>query len=228
MGHMGGRQPVPTHGGSVATWLHVRWLIDRLEWIIDCPDNAASGASLFLQKLVQPALASCHWLCAGVIVNLWFPNWLLALMWVVAMTASNIELVVSFSKYLTLKREAKSLVRQLQNLPGPQSGEEAEASAALRELSGEAVAAVYTQQQQQHGNGNGMLSIETVQQQRSLLDRAQQLVQRAHRIEALALLYPTLYVRDVNQTLQVRRTAPHACVFLAQIWFGTCMQCSRL
>jgi len=142
-------------------------------------------------------------LCAGAIVNLWFPNWLLAFIWVVAMLGSNIELLLSFVKYLRVKREANSISRQLRLVSPPTSNGGNAAPAAPGSCAPEPA----------------MSGSEREHQRGQLLTRAQLLAKRAHKIEARALLYPTLYVPDVGRALQVCWQSARVCVWVCG-WSG--------
>lgn len=169
--------------------------------------------------------------CSGAIVNLWFPNWLLALLWVTAMTASNIELLLSFVRYIQVKREARSIAQQLRLVSPPASAPGTAAAAAAIaggvtksssvELSSRAAAVsaapttngattTTNDVQQAHdaaavaaSTSGSMSRSEMVRQQGELLTKAQKLAKEAHKIEARALLYPTLYVPDVGRALEV-------------------------
>jgi hypothetical protein len=145
-------------------------------------------------------------------VNLWFPNWLLALMWVLVMAASNVELLLSFLQYIKVKKEARAITARLLLVSPPASsaggalGPTAAAAGGV-EMTKRAVAAATgegsSQQQQQQSVGGGMSRGEVMRERASLMKQAQALAKQAHRIEARALLYPTLYVPAVSKALQV-------------------------
>jgi hypothetical protein len=147
---------------------------------------------------------------AGAIVNLWFPNWLLCLMWVVVMACSNVELLLSFIKYMNVKKEAKAITERLRIVSPPASSGGAAAATAggsvemTSAANGDGSSRHRVQQQQQQTGVAGMTRSELIQEHSELMDRAQLLAKRAHKIEALALLYPTLYVPDVGRALEVR------------------------
>lgn len=52
----------------------------------------------------------------GIIVNNYLPNWLLALLWVLFMAISNIELIYSWVRIRRLKRDGSRVLKQLQAL----------------------------------------------------------------------------------------------------------------
>jgi hypothetical protein len=155
-------------------------------------------------------ITCCRSHAAGAIVNLWFPNWLLALMWVLAMAASNFELLLSFLQYIKVNKEARAIAARLRlaSPPASSAGGALGPTAATVEMTKRAAAATAgegsSQQQQQQDVGGGMSRGEVVRERASLLEQAQALAKQAHRIEARALLYPTLYVPAVSKALQVR------------------------
>lgn len=161
-------------------------------------------------------------------MNLWFPNWLLALMWVTVMAASNLELLVSFIRYMRVKKEAASIAARLRLVSPPASGAGAAAGAAAAvgalagagsiELSADAASGGRDSssspltggggpgqqlRQRDSSAGGDMSRGEMMRERDDLLDRAQRLAKQAHKIEARALLYPTLYVPDVGKALKV-------------------------
>lgn len=128
-------------------------------------------------------------------------------MWVLVMACSNVELLLSFIKYLKVKKEAKAITERLRLVTPPaSSGGAATAAAGDIELTsaanGDSSSRHRVQQQQQQGIA-GMTRSDLIQEHSELMDRAQLLAKRAHKIEALALLYPTLYVPDVGRALEV-------------------------
>lgn len=154
-----------------------------------------------------------HSHAAGVIVNLWFPNWLLALIWVLAMAASNVELLLSFLQYIKVKKEARAITAQLRLVSplassaggalGPTAATAAAGGVEMTKRAAAAAAGEGSSQQQQQGVGGGMSRGEVMRERASLMEQAQALAKQAHRIEARALLYPTLYVPAVSKALQV-------------------------
>lgn len=134
------------------------------------------------------------------------------------MFLNNIELLISFIKYLKVQREARGITQQWRQLTQTASQQPATAQAGAAGAAIELAAGIaaggadvqqlpepqQSQQQQQADGAAGREGHEHVhRQQQQLLTRAEQLVKRAHNIEARALLYPTLYVPDVTRVLQV-------------------------
>lgn len=173
----------------------------------------------------------CASVPTGAIVNLWFPNWLLALMWVLAMLGSNLELLVSFIRYLRVKQEAADIAARLRMMsPPPSSGagtaggtvsDSAHAggtangtlagAGSLELTPGASVGDSRSPltggvglRQRDSSAGGAMSRGEVMRERADLMARAQRLAKQAHKIEARALLYPTLYVPDVGKALQVR------------------------
>lgn len=169
---------------------------------------------------------------AGAIVNLYFPNWLLALLWVLTMAASNIELLVSFIRYMRVKKEAASIAARLRLVSPPASGAGAAAAGAAAAAAGPLAGAGSIElmsadavgggrdsssspltgggggpgqqlRQRDSSAGGDMSRGDMMRERVELLDRAQRLAKQAHKIEARALLYPTLYVPDVGKALKV-------------------------
>lgn len=125
------------------------------------------------------------------------------------MLGSNIELLLSFVKYLKVKREANSISRQLR-LVSPLTSNGGDAAPAAPGSCAPEPA---------------MSGRERVHQRGQLLTRGQLLAKRAHKIEARALLYPTLYVPDVGRALQVCRWRARVCGVLGTGRVQTCRLC---
>jgi hypothetical protein len=166
----------------------------------------------------NPADVICVRASAGAIVNLWFPNWLLALIWVLAMLGSNIELLVSFIQYMRVKREAAGITARLRlvspaastagSLPTPAGAGGIELTPAGDSSSPLVERRTQQQlQQKQDSSAGGVGRGELMRERQDLLERAQRLAKQAHKIEARALLYPTLYVPDVGKALKVRQAS---------------------
>lgn len=141
-------------------------------------------------------------------------------MWVAIMLSSSVGLLTSLIKYLKVMREARSVSQQLRLVSPAVSSDGATTTTAP-------VAAPHApghrhqphQQQQQPAAVAGMTRSEMRQQQGELLDQAQVLAKRAHKIEARALLYPTLYVPDVGRALKVSQSV--------RVCKDMCVLCSK-
>lgn len=126
-------------------------------------------------------LPTMFWgLSLGVIVNMVFPSWLLALLWVAFMAVSNTELVWSLLRLRSIRKEVRQQAQQLLQL-------DAQAAAGGAAAAGSAGDAQSEQQQASQGE---------------LLRRLQRLRGEAEKLEAVALLYPAFHMPSTQQYME--------------------------
>jgi hypothetical protein len=206
---------------------HTLLLLLLLLLLLAAPSIACSASAS-----APPSPAACcphtHWnTCAtpaGVIVNLWLPNWLLALLWVLFVMASNIELLVSFIRYRGITCEADGIKTRLLQLQQEQQGLAAAAAAGAVAGAQHSVgaapeppssAAMAAAAAAAGGGGGGSVALalpgacarDIRQQQAELMQRANKLRMRSYNIEAVAMLYPVLYTPSVDKVLRVSAAA---------------------
>jgi uncharacterized membrane protein YfcA len=119
---------------------------------------------------------------AGVIVNMAFPSWLLALLWVLFMAVSNTELIWSLLRLRKIRADVRQLGQQLL-----QTDQQTAAGATAAAASGSTAGAT------DGGEGQGH------QSRGQLLRQLHKLRGEAEKVEAVALLYPAFYTPSTKQ-----------------------------
>jgi hypothetical protein len=126
-----------------------------------------------------------YWLPAGVIVNMAFPSWLLALLWVLFMAVSNTELVWSLLRLRKIRAEVRQHGQQLLDI-------DQQTAAATAAASGNAAGAAVTGGDEGHSQ----------QSRGQLLRQLQRLRGEAEKVEAVALLYPAFHMPSTKQYIE--------------------------
>eukprot|EP00775_Hariotina_reticulata_P005189 gene5189-5427_t len=140
----------------------------------------------------------------GVVVNMWFPNWLLALLLVVFMALSNLQLLYSFIKLRKLRKESKAVVQELHSLIDLQR----QRQLSLANGQGHQAAPAATGKQASAGemavNMDGKCSTSELASSAAQLKlQVEHLVQEAQHIEGMALLYPAYHVASVEEAIRL-------------------------
>jgi hypothetical protein len=133
---------------------------------------------------------------------MWFPNWLLALLVVVFMALSNVELLISFIKLRRLRRESAAVTLELHRLIDLQrqlsrSGLEA-SQAAPAALAKQASAAQLVVDMDSKYSATELASSAA-----QLQLQVEHLIHEAQHIEGMALLYPAYHVASVEDSIRL-------------------------
>lgn len=140
----------------------------------------------------------------GVVVNMWFPNWLLALLVVVFMALSNLQLLLSFIKLRKLRKESKAVAQELHSLIDLQQ----QRQLSLANGQGHQAAPAATDKQASAAemavNMDGKCSASELASSAAQLKlQVERLVHEAHHIEGMALLYPAYHVASVEEAIRL-------------------------
>eukprot|EP00879_Flechtneria_rotunda_P008713 GHRR01009127.1.p1 GENE.GHRR01009127.1~~GHRR01009127.1.p1 ORF type:complete len:175 (+),score=71.91 GHRR01009127.1:530-1054(+) len=133
-----------------------------------------------------------------VIVNAWFPSWLLALLWVLwvlSMGASNAELLYGYLKLRTVRAEARQVVQQLRQL-NMKLFEQAAKAVKVSQAPAAAAAASGADSKLQCDSDVKLFVGHLADSRAALQEKLQSLHACAEHAEGMALLYPAFHTQQ--------------------------------